>query len=64
MSDMAGKRGPYKKSNSTVPEDTGSATCEHCGVNGPAKSDGTPMLHYDGRVEKAWQTNTYCKGPN
>lgn len=60
---MAGKRGKYKQSSPAIAENTGSATCEHCNVSAPAKSDGTPMLHYDGRVEKAWETQTYCSGP-
>lgn len=60
---MFGKRGPYRPRQ---PVDTGdiSATCEFCGVNAPARKDGSgkPMQHYDGRVEKAWESHTYCDG--
>lgn len=63
---MAGKgriRGSRNITRNEVPMSRGSATCEHCGVSAPAKSDGSPMLHYDGRVEKAHISKTYCKGP-
>lgn len=62
---MAGKgRIPGSKNvtRSEVPMSVGSVTCEACGVSAPAKSDGKPMLHYDGRVPNAHQTNTYCSG--
>jgi hypothetical protein len=39
-----------------------SVSCEFCGVSAPGNSQGKPMQHFDGRVENAHRTNTYCDG--
>ena len=62
---MAGKgriRGSKNVNRNEVPMSVGSVTCEACGVSAPGRSDGKPMQHFDGRVEGAHRTQTYCNG--